>query len=135
MAAREEDDDPAVYGSGTRQKNKDEAQMKSSNGHTNGLEPDEDEDEEDDDGSALLTVQPGFNRLLLVLRDPGVLRFVKYVSAMAPGSRWDISGEWEVGQVELDSDDDQVVEQGDSEQGYEEDVNSEEDGEGEEEEL
>ena len=60
---------------------------------------DEDEGAEDDDGT-LLTVQPGFNRLLLVLRDEGVMRFVKYVSAAAQGSRWDICGEYEVGAVQ-----------------------------------
>ena len=69
----------------------------------NGDAEDDEKDDDDDDDSTLLTVQPGFNRLLLVLRDPGVLRFVKYVSAMAPGSRWDVWGEWEVGQVEIDS--------------------------------
>jgi len=83
--------------------------MKTSNGQekiTNGQKAREigdAEDEDEDDGSTLLTVQPGFNRILLVLRDPGVLHFVKYVSAMAPGSRWDVCGEWEVGQVEIDS--------------------------------
>ncbi|KAM0749535.1 hypothetical protein T439DRAFT_315803 [Meredithblackwellia eburnea MCA 4105] len=48
----------------------------------------------------LLAIEPGWNTLTLVLRDPGVLKFVKYVSARAPGSRWDIGGEWEVSQVE-----------------------------------
>lgn len=56
------------------------------------------EDEEED--STLLTVQPGFNRLLLVLRDERVMRFVKYVSAAAEGSRWDVCGEYEVGMVQ-----------------------------------
>ncbi|KAF5371104.1 hypothetical protein D9758_004103 [Tetrapyrgos nigripes] len=58
-----------------------------------------DDDEED---STLLTVQPGFNRLLLVLRDERVMRFVKYVSAAAEGSRWDVCGEYEVGMVAED---------------------------------
>ena len=56
-------------------------------------------DEEEDDGT-LLTVQPGFNRLLLVLRDEKVMRFVKYVSAAAEGSRWDVCGEYEIGMLE-----------------------------------
>lgn len=64
----------------------------------------EDSDEEDD--TTLLTVQPGFNRLLLVLRDEGVMRFVKYVSAAAEGSRWDVCGEYEVGMIEVDESDD-----------------------------
>lgn len=53
-----------------------------------------------EDDSTLLTVQPGFNRLLLVLRDEGVMHFVKYISSSAEGSRWDVCGEYEVGMVE-----------------------------------
>jgi hypothetical protein len=56
------------------------------------------DDEEEE--STLLTVQPGFNRLLLVLRDEKVMRFVKYISAAAEGSRWDVCGEYEVGMVQ-----------------------------------
>ncbi|KAJ7246543.1 Oxoglutarate and iron-dependent oxygenase degradation C-term-domain-containing protein [Mycena haematopus] len=98
---------------------------KSSNGKTNGnghvpeddIEVDGEEDgdgdgdgdssmgvdeevEEEEEDSTLLTVQPGFNRLLLVLRDERVMRFVKYVSASAEGSRWDVCGEYEVGMME-----------------------------------
>ena len=54
----------------------------------------------EEEDSTLLTVQPGYNRLLLVLRDERVMRFVKYVSAAAEGSRWDICGEYEVGMLE-----------------------------------
>jgi len=61
-----------------------------------------DDGDDDDDDATLLTVQPGFNRLLLVLRDEGVMRFVKYVSAAAEGSRWDVCGEYEVGMIEVD---------------------------------
>lgn len=67
-----------------------------------GSESDDEDEDEDEDGT-LLTVQPGFNRLLLVLRDEGVMRFVKYVSASAPGSRWDVCGEYEVYTAEEDS--------------------------------
>ena len=59
------------------------------------------EAEEQDDGP-LLMQGVSFNRLLIVLRDPGVMRFVKYLSAGAKGSRWDIGGEWEVGVMEED---------------------------------
>lgn len=63
------------------------------------------EDEEDGDDGTLLTVQPGFNRLMLALRDEGVMHFVKYVSAAAPGSVWDVCGEYEVHMAEeADSD-------------------------------
>ena len=51
------------------------------------------EDGEDPDG-VLLSVNPGANVLSLVNRDDGVMRFIKYVSAQAPGSRWDISMEY-----------------------------------------
>ncbi|KAF9534634.1 Oxoglutarate and iron-dependent oxygenase degradation C-term-domain-containing protein [Crepidotus variabilis] len=64
-----------------------------------------DVDAEEED-STLLTVQPGYNRLLLVLRDERVMRFVKYVSAAAEGSRWDICGEYEVGMLEQEDDSD-----------------------------
>ena len=60
------------------------------------------QEEEEEDSGTLLTVQPGFNRLLLVLRDEGVMHFVKYVSASARGSRWDICSEFEVGIVAED---------------------------------
>jgi len=59
-------------------------------------------DDDDDDSDTLLTVQPSFNRLLLVLRDERVMKFVKYVSASAEGSRWDVCGEYEVGMVQTE---------------------------------
>ncbi|GAA5974346.1 hypothetical protein JCM11641_006750 [Rhodosporidiobolus odoratus] len=60
----------------------------------------EDEGEEEDPDAPLLALAPEWNRLHLVLRDPGVLGFVKYLAARAPASRWDASGEWEVQGVE-----------------------------------
>ncbi|KAK4706047.1 prolyl 3-hydroxylase /prolyl 3,4-dihydroxylase, partial [Phenoliferia sp. Uapishka_3] len=77
----EEGGDEATYGSGVRKTG-----------------------EESDDEGTLLALEPAWNTLSLVLRDPGVLKFVKYVAGKAPGSRWDVSGEWEVGQVELEED-------------------------------
>lgn len=74
MAPHEGEEDPAVYRSG--------------NGEKKGLENEEE--------GTLLVAQPGFNRLLIVLRDAGVLSFVKYVSAEAEGCRWDVYGEWAV---------------------------------------
>lgn len=92
MAPHEEEDDPAVYRVGGAKQN----------GKAKKSEEKNEEEEEEDDSGTLLTVQPGFNRLLLVLRDEGVMRFVKYVSAAAQGSRWDVCGEYEVGMVEED---------------------------------
>ncbi|TCD70803.1 hypothetical protein EIP91_001493 [Steccherinum ochraceum] len=103
MAPHEGEDDPAVYRSGASKK----ANGTNGNG-TNGEDHmddgEEHEEEPDEDDGTLLTVQPGFNRLLLVLRDQGVMRFVKYVSAAADGSRWDICGEYECGAVEVEED-------------------------------
>lgn len=108
MAPHEEEDDPAVYRSGSRKKRAKSVHRKSPpNGKQNGGSrshgSSEDGDADDDDDGTLLTVQPGYNRLLLVLRDEGVMRFVKYVSAAAESSRWDVCGEYEVGMVQEDS--------------------------------
>lgn len=130
MAPHNEEDDPAIYRSGSHKKAKPtiDAHAESSSAAALRQKRDEppaedpevegdveedqetapesdamDEDEEED--STLLAVQPGFNRLLLVLRDERVMRFVKYVSAAAEGSRWDICGEYEVGMVEADESD------------------------------
>lgn len=84
MAPHEGEGDPAVYRSSSKKTG------------MNG-------DDEEDDG-ALLTVQPGFNKLLLVLRDEGIMRFVKYVSASAEGSRWDVSGEYSLKEALTDED-------------------------------
>ncbi|KAI8332562.1 Oxoglutarate and iron-dependent oxygenase degradation C-term-domain-containing protein [Chlamydoabsidia padenii] len=53
----------------------------------------------DEDG-ALLTVPAGENELSLVLRDEGVMRFIKYISASAPGSRWDVAFEYDLPEEE-----------------------------------
>ncbi|KAM7221623.1 putative PKHD-type hydroxylase [Rhypophila decipiens] len=37
-----------------------------------------------------------WNKMTLVLRDSGTLKFVKYVSSAAKGDRWDISGTFEI---------------------------------------
>lgn len=51
---------------------------------------------------------PGFNKLVLALRDQEVLRFVSYLSAAAQGSRWDVSAQYEVGMfTEGDSEDEE----------------------------
>lgn len=56
----------------------------------------------EDDNGVLFSMAAGWNRLGLVLRDKGVMRFVKYVSGQAQGDRWDIVGEFDV-QVDDDS--------------------------------
>lgn len=60
---------------------------------------------EDEDDGILLTTAAGWNRLSVVLRDRGTLKFVKYVSAGAKGDRWDITGEMGVEYDDEDEDD------------------------------
>lgn len=48
------------------------------------------------DDSVLYSSQCKWNSLCLMLRDPSLLKFVKYVSINAKGSRWDISAQWNV---------------------------------------
>jgi hypothetical protein len=68
---------------------------------------DTDSDAADSDDGPLLTHPVSFNKLMIVLRDPGVMRFTKYLSAAARGSRWDVGGEWEVGVIEEEDGDDE----------------------------
>lgn len=67
--------------------------------------------DEEDDG-ILFSMAAGWNRLSLVLRDQGVMKFVKYVSAKAEGDRWDVVGEFGV-EPEDDDDDGDSAEDGD----------------------
>ncbi|QSZ34519.1 hypothetical protein DSL72_006113 [Monilinia vaccinii-corymbosi] len=60
--------------------------------------------EEEDDG-VLFTMPASWNKMSIVLRDSGVLKFVKYVSKNAKGDRWDISGAFGVKGGEDDEDD------------------------------
>ena len=49
---------------------------------------------QDADESGVLNVSPAHNCLNLVLRDEGLMRFVKFVSAAAPSSRVDVAMEY-----------------------------------------
>ena len=51
---------------------------------------------DDEDDGVLFSMPAGWNRMGLVLRDQGTMRFVKYVSRQAKGDRWDILAEFEV---------------------------------------
>lgn len=51
---------------------------------------------DDEDDGILFSNPASWNTLSLVLRDKGVLRFVKYVSRAAQGDRWDLSGAYTV---------------------------------------
>ena len=62
----------------------------------NGDDDDESDSEGSEAGGTLLSVQGRCNCLSVVLRDEGVMRFVKFVSASAPSSRWDVAAEFQV---------------------------------------
>jgi hypothetical protein len=66
------------------------------------------EEEEDE----LLSVSATHNTLSLVHRDEGLMRFVKYVSHLAPSSRWDVAMQYTVEDVE-DSDEEEEEEEED----------------------
>ncbi|KAG0648052.1 uS12 prolyl 3 [Hyphodiscus hymeniophilus] len=57
-----------------------------------------------EDDNVLFTMLASWNKLSIVLRDSGVLKFVKYVSKSAKGDRWDISASY--GVKEIDDGDD-----------------------------
>ncbi|CAK9439923.1 uncharacterized protein LODBEIA_P40230 [Lodderomyces beijingensis] len=61
----------------------------------------------DDDDSMLYTSQCKWNSLTLMVRDPSILKFVKYVSINAKGSRWDISCQWNVKSLEEEDEEDE----------------------------
>ena len=48
----------------------------------------------EEEGGVLFSMPAGWNRLGVVLRDKGTMRFVKYVSQLAKGDRWDLIGEF-----------------------------------------
>lgn len=59
----------------------------------------------DNPEDSLLSVSASNNVLSLVMRDEGIMKFIKYVSCNAPGSRWDITSEYEIVVPESDSED------------------------------
>ncbi|OJD33763.1 2-oxoglutarate and fe dioxygenase domain containing protein 1 [Diplodia corticola] len=65
----------------------------------------------DDDDGVLFSMPAGWNTMGVVLRDTGVLRFVKYVSQAAKGDRWDVCADFG---VEFDEDDDDEEGEGDA---------------------
>lgn len=120
MAPHEGEEDPAVYqnaNSGKKKVEDGDAVMK--DGEAQGEEEEEGivemveddglEEDEDFDG-VLLNLTPSFNTLSVVLRDEGVMRFVKYLAASAGGSRWDVIGEFEIGAIEAEDEEEEEAE-------------------------
>ncbi|RDW74581.1 oxidative DNA demethylase [Aspergillus mulundensis] len=83
---------------------------------------------DDEDDGILFSTAAGWNRLSIVLRDSGTLKFVKYVSAAAKGDRWDVTGEMGVEFNDDEDDDDEDDGQDDEEdEDEDEDEDMEED--------
>ena len=61
---------------------------------------------EDEDDGMLFSMPAGWNKLGIVLRDKGTMRFVKYVSRSAKGDRWDVFGELEIEDNDEDDNED-----------------------------
>lgn len=59
-----------------------------------------------DDDNILFFQAASWNKMTIVLRDSGTLRFVKYVSASAKGDRWDVSGMFEIEEQDDEPDED-----------------------------
>lgn len=123
LAPHEGEEDPAVYQSAASRRAKaqaeegegDEGEDAGEAKEADEAEEEADEDEEEDDEAmdedededfdgVLLNVTPSYNTLNIVLRDEGVMRFVKYLSASAGGSRWDIAAEYTAGAAEVEMD-------------------------------
>ena len=85
-------------------------------GHEVYMAGDDDEDEDaaiykssEDDDNILFFQAAAWNKMTLVLRDSGTLRFVKYVSRAAKGDRWDVSGSYEIEEQDEDPDADELA--------------------------
>jgi Rps23 Pro-64 3,4-dihydroxylase Tpa1-like proline 4-hydroxylase len=59
-----------------------------------------------DEDNILFFQAASWNKMSIVLRDSGTLRFVKYVSASAKGDRWDVSGSFEIEEQDEEPDED-----------------------------
>lgn len=76
------------------------------------------DDEAEGADKALLSVGARQNSLSIVLRDEGLMKFIKYTSANAPGSRYDISMEYVIDKQDDDGEgsEEEEEEEGDSEE-------------------
>ena len=79
--------------------------------------------EEDDSGILFSVPHPSWNTLSLVLRDQGVMRFVKYLGKDSKTDRWDLMGEFQV-EDEVQVWDDDKENQGEAAAGADEEEES-----------
>ncbi|KAH6723448.1 Oxoglutarate and iron-dependent oxygenase degradation C-term-domain-containing protein [Leptodontidium sp. MPI-SDFR-AT-0119] len=95
-------------------------------GHEVYMAGDDDEDEdaavyktsdESEDDNVLFTMPASWNKMSIVLRDSGVLKFVKYVSKHAKGDRWDVNASFGVKIEEIEGEEEMVpLEESDEEE-------------------
>ncbi|KAH7354751.1 Oxoglutarate and iron-dependent oxygenase degradation C-term-domain-containing protein [Rhexocercosporidium sp. MPI-PUGE-AT-0058] len=95
-------------------------------GHEVYMAGDDDEDEdaavyktsdESEDDNVLFTMPASWNKMSIVLRDSGVLKFVKYVSKNAKGDRWDVNASFGVKIEEIEGEEEMVpLEESDEEE-------------------
>lgn len=86
-------------------------------GHEVYMAGDDDDDEdaavyktsdESEDDNVLFTMPASWNKLSIVLRDSGVLKFVKYVSKNAKGDRWDVNASFGVKIEEIEGEEEMI---------------------------
>ena len=97
----EEGNDGVEAAESYRAKEKRKAPKTQYNGQTNNSEMEtegefEEGEDEDEDSNDVMSVFANQNALSLVVRKPGYMKFLKYVSSSAPGSRWDIACEYKI---------------------------------------
>ncbi|KAK0103360.1 hypothetical protein ONS95_005386 [Cadophora gregata] len=95
-------------------------------GHEVYMAGDDDDDEdaavyktsdESEDDNVLFTMPASWNKLSIVLRDSGVLKFVKYVSKNAKGDRWDVNASFGVKIEEIEGEEEMIpLEESDEEE-------------------
>lgn len=69
-----------------------------------------------EDDNILFFQAAAWNKLTIVMRDSGVLKFVKYVSRKANGDRWDVAATFEVEEEDEDGEDAETLLLGESEE-------------------
>jgi Rps23 Pro-64 3,4-dihydroxylase Tpa1-like proline 4-hydroxylase len=92
-----------------KQKSSEEDKLDDVGGHEVYMATDDDKDHTDaaiyqsssdlEEDNVLFTMPASWNKMSIVLRDSGVLKFVKYVSKSAKGDRWDIGGSFGVKEI------------------------------------
>ncbi|KAI5809937.1 Oxoglutarate and iron-dependent oxygenase degradation C-term-domain-containing protein [Peziza echinospora] len=85
---------------------------------------------DDEDDAMVFSMGATWNRMSIVLRDGGLLKFVKYISKSAGGDRWDVVGGW--GAIAQDGDSDGSDEESGSGSDEDEDDDDDDEDDGEE---